>query len=191
MPVTGTFNLEAVVARYPRDYVVKGMFCTRLVDLLGEDYDALVPQLTAPPRGGRYLPFNDYPTTDYTRIAAATAMKHFSALGMSEALRRVAREDFAAFSNSTWGRVALTLVGDPRSALLHMPEAFARAAPGPRLRSEELDDKTTRVTLERYFGFVEYMLGQLEGVVLAFEREPTITIRKLGSDAFAFEIEHG
>lgn len=188
--VTGSFDLEAVVARYPRHYVVKGMFCNRLVDLLGDDFAALMPQLSAPPRSGRYLAFNDYPAGDYTRLAVASAAKHYAEHGMSEAVRRVAREDFAAFASSTWGKVALTLVGDPHTALLHMPEAFARVAPGPELRAEELGTKSVRMTLLRYFGLVEYMLGQLEGVVLAFGPPPTITIRQHARDHFSFEIEH-
>lgn len=188
--VTGSFDLEAVVARYPRHYVVKGMFCNRLVDLLGDDFAALIPQLIAPPRSGRYLAFNDYPAGDYTRLAAASAAKHFPEHSKSEAVRRVAREDFAAFAGSTWGKVALTLVGDPHTALLHMPGAFARVAPGPELRAEELGAKSVRMTLVRYLGLVEYMLGQLEGVVLAFGHPPTITVRQHGENHFSFEIEH-
>jgi hypothetical protein len=62
--LTGTFGLEALVAGYPSHYLVKGMFCSRIVDVLGSDYEALQLKLIAAPRGGRYLPFKDYPQAD-------------------------------------------------------------------------------------------------------------------------------
>jgi uncharacterized protein (TIGR02265 family) len=189
--VTGSFDLEAVVARYPRHYVVKGMFCNRFVDLLGDDFAALLPQLISPPRGGRYLVFNDYPAADYTRIAVASAAKLYPGVDLCEATRRVAREDFGTFASSTWGKIALTLVGDPHTALMHMPDAFARVAPGPELRAEERDANTVRMSLRRYRGLIEYMLGQFEGVVLAFGRTPTITVRRVGAEDFSFDVDHG
>lgn len=189
--LTGTFDLEELVAAYPSHYLVKGMFCSRFVDVLGADYQSLESKLMAAPRGGRYLPFKDYPASDYTRLVVAAAQKQFPQLALSESTRRVARDDFRTFAGSTWGKIALTLVSDPRSALLRMPEAYARAAPGPELRVEVRDNRTVRMTLVRYRGLVEYMLGQFEGIVMMYDRTPTIVIHQASRDILSFDVNHG
>jgi uncharacterized protein (TIGR02265 family) len=121
----------------------------------------------------------------------AAALKRFPDLPLSEATRRVARDDFKTFAGSTWGKIALTLVGDPRGALLRMPEAFARAAPGPELRVEVCAQRTVRMILVRYRGLVEYMLGQLEGIVMMYERTPTIVVHQADRDLLSFDVDHG
>lgn len=189
--LTGTFDLEALVAGYPSDYFVKGMFCSRIVDVLGADYEALQSKLIAPPRAARYLPFKDYPAGDYTRLVVAAAQRQFPELPLSEATRRVARDDFRTFASSTWGKIALTLISEPRTALMHMPEGFTRAAPGPELRVEARDDRTVRMIFVRYRGLVEYMLGQLEGIVMSFDRTPMIVIHQAGPDLLNFDVDHG
>lgn len=189
--LTGTFDLEALVAGYPGDYLVKGMFCSRIVDVLGADYEALQSRLIAPPRAGRYLPFADYPAADYTRLVVAAAQKQFPQLPLSESTRRLARDDFRTFAGSTWGKIALVLISDPRTALMHMPEAFARVAPGPELRTEERDERTVRMIFVRYRGLVEYMLGQLEGIVMMFDRTPTIVIHQAERDLLYYDVAHG
>jgi uncharacterized protein (TIGR02265 family) len=189
--LTGTFDLEALVAGFPGDHLVKGMFCSRLVDVLGDDYEPLESKLIAPPRGGRYLTFKDYPAADYTRLVVRAAQKQFPELPLSESTRRLARDDIQTFASSTWGKVALTLVSDPRVALTSMPEAHTRAAPGPELRVEERDARTVRLIYVGYRGLVEYMLGQLEGVVLMFGRTPTVTIHRAGPDVLNFDVDHG
>lgn len=189
--LTGTFDVEAFVARYPRGgHLVKGMFCNRLVDTLGASFAELQAQLIAPPRGGRYLPFKDYPQADYSRIVVASAVHRFPELDLREATRRIARDDFATFAASTMGKITLSLVGDPHAALLRMPEVFARVAPGPQLKTEERDRNTVRMVITQFFGLVEYMLGQLEGIVMSYSQMPRTRISKIGPEAFVFEIEH-
>jgi uncharacterized protein (TIGR02265 family) len=189
--LTGTFDLEALVAAYPSDHLVKGMFCSRIVEVLGGDYEALQSQLLAAPRAGRYLPFKDYPAADYTRLVVAAAQKQFPQLPLCEGTRRLARDDFRTFAGSTWGKVALTLVSDPRTALMHMPEAYARAAPGPELRAEVRDARTVRMLLVRYRGLVEYMLGQFEGIVMMFDHTPSVVIHRVDNDTLSFDVDHG
>lgn len=189
--LTGTFDLEELVAAYPSHYLVKGMFCSRIVDVLGGDFEAMQSKLIAAPRAGRYLPFKDYPAADYTRLVVAAAQKQFPELPLCESTRRLARDDFRTFAGSTWGKVALTLVSDPRNALMSMPEAYARAAPGPELRAEVRDARTVRMILVRYKGLVEYMLGQFEGIVMMFDHTPSVVIHRVSSDILQFDVDHG
>jgi uncharacterized protein (TIGR02265 family) len=189
--LTGSIDVEALLAGYPADYLVKGMFCNRFVDVLGADFEALQPRLIAPPRGGRYLPFRDYPQADYSRIAFAAAAKQFPQLDLAEATRRAARDDFGTFASSTMGKIMLALVGDTHSALLRMPEAFALIATGAELRTEERGAHSVRMILVRYVASVEYMLGQLEGIVMSYQRSPVTTIHRLDRATLTFDVEHG
>lgn len=190
MSLSGSVDADALAASYPPHYTIKGMFCNRFLDILGEDFEALRPRLLAPPRG-RYLPFKDYPQADYTRVVLAAAAKQFGELALAEAARRAARDDFATFAHSTLGKITLALVGEPHEALLRMPEAFARVAPGPELRTEERGERAVRMILVRYYGSIEYMLGQFEGIVMSYKHSPVVTIHRADRETVTFEVEHG
>lgn len=188
--LSGALDIEALISRTPRSYTVKGMFCTRFADMLGDTYQRIEPKLAAPPRGGRFVAFKDYPQADYTRIVAAAAAKRFPELGLCEAMRRIARDDIATFSSSMFGRIVLTVIGDARTSLLRVPDAYHRIAPGPTVRAEDLDAHVTRITFDGYCGSVEYVLGQLEGIVLSYGRTPVVTVHKSGAGALHFDVVH-
>lgn len=189
-PLNGSLDIDALAASFPPSYTVKGMFVQRYAALLDDGFAKLAPKLTAAPRGGRYVAFKDYPQGDYTRIVAAAAAKVFPTLPLSEAVRRVARDDMETFSTSVFGKVVMTLVGDPLTALRHVPDAWARMAPGPNVWCEELDARTIRLVFRRHRGIVEYTLGQLEGVVIAYHRTPIVTVRRLEPETVAFDVVH-
>jgi uncharacterized protein (TIGR02265 family) len=189
--LTGSLDLEAIVAAIPANYTVKGMFCARYVSMLEKEYANLSKKLIAPARDARYVAFKDYPQADYTRIVAAAAAKLFPHMPLPEAVRRTARDDFQTFGTSVFGKVLMTLIGDPATALSYLPDAYARVAPGPNVRAEELDHRTMRLVFRRQRGFVEYILGQLEGIVLAFNRTPLVTVRRLEPETLAFDVVHG
>jgi uncharacterized protein (TIGR02265 family) len=189
-PLHGTLDLEAIIAAIPASYTVKGMFVTRFADLLGSDYSRVEPLLRQAPRGGRFVPFKDYSQADYTRIVAAAALKLWPELPLPEAVRRAARDDLATFAGSLFGKVVLGWIGDAHATLLHVPEAYSRVAPGPRVSAEDLDARTTRILFQRHRGIVEYMLGQLEGIVLSFGQAPLVTVRRLATDTLAFDVVH-
>lgn len=186
--LTGTLDLEAIIAAFPTTYTVKGMFCARYAALLGDDYAKLSQRLIAPARNGHYVAFKDYPQADYTRIVAAAAAKTFPSLPLTEAVRRSARDDFQTFGASVFGKVLMTLVGDPHTALKRIPDAYARVAPGATVWAEELDARTIRLVYRRYRGIVEYILGQLEGIVMTFGRTPAVTVRRLAPEILAFDV---
>jgi uncharacterized protein (TIGR02265 family) len=183
-------DVDALVKAIPTSYTVKGMFISRYLGILGGDYARLEPRLAAPPRGGRFVPFKDYPQADYTRIVAAAAKKRFPEFALSEAVRRVAREDLATFSESMFGKIVLAVIGDAHTTLLRVPAAYHRIAPGPNVHAEDLDSRTTRLTFEGLYGFVEYQLGQIEGIVMSFDRPPVVTIHALATAMFTFDVTH-
>jgi uncharacterized protein (TIGR02265 family) len=189
-PFEGGLDLEAAIATIPITYLVKGMFCSRFTELLGADFQSVAPKLIAAPRAGRYVAFKDYPQADYTRLAAAAALKCFPRLGLREALRCVARDDLATFAASMIGKVVLGLAGDARTTLLRSPDAYSRVAPGAGVESMDLDARTVRVVFTGFRGMPEYTIGQFEGVVMSFGGRPTTVLRDLGSDRLAFDVTH-
>jgi uncharacterized protein (TIGR02265 family) len=190
-PLAGSLDPEALARGIPRSYVVKGMFFSRLAGELGLAFEALLPRLEAPPRLGRYVPFNDYPQSDYLRLSAACAAKAFPGMPLREALRRLGRADYGVFATSTFGRVILSVVGDARSALLKTPFIYAKMAPGDwTITGEGLDDRTVRLEFAPAHGTWEYQLGQLEGVVLNYGHSPITTIEELPERRLRFDIRH-
>lgn len=189
-PFEGNVDLEAIVATIPAHYTVKGMFCSRLSETLGADFANVAHTLKAPPRAGRYVPFKDYPQSDYARLSALAAFKRFPRLPQREAVRCVARDDLSTFAASMIGKVVLALAGDARTTLHRTPDAYARVAPGATVEAHDLDDRVTRLVFTGYRGMPEYTIGQLEGVVLSFGAQPKIVLRDLGGDRLAFDVTH-
>jgi uncharacterized protein (TIGR02265 family) len=189
-PFEGSADVEALVAAIPRTYMVKGMFCSRFIEILGADFAAVEPKLIAPPRAGRFVPFKDYPQADYTRLSIAAAHKRFPRLSMREAVRCIARDDLATFAASMIGKVVLGLAGDARTTLLRTPDAYSRVAPGAAVEAADLSERVVRVMFTGYRGMVEYTVGQFEGVVLNYGGKPSIVLRDLGGDRLAFDVTH-
>jgi uncharacterized protein (TIGR02265 family) len=187
----GELDIEAELRDFPRSYFVKGMFFTRLVEQLGSDWDLLEGQLVNAPRGGRYVSFKDYPQVDYMRISVALARKLHARQSIREAMRRLARDDFEVFASSTFGKVVLAVVGDARSALLKTPYVYTKVTSGYQtIEAVELDADTVRIDFLPHYGAWEYTVGQLEGVVGHYGREPTITVQAFPQRKLCFDVKY-
>ncbi|MGZ3421557.1 MAG: DUF2378 family protein [Polyangiales bacterium] len=175
VPLTGGFDAEQRFAAFPRNYTIKGLFFPRLVEMLGDGFSALVPSLAAPPRGGRYLSFSDYPQADYSRVVWAVARRSFSGISAREASRRVAWRDMETYSASRVGSVTLSLLGDPASTLSQLPRMMALVLKGGELSSRRLGEREVELTYRRFFGWVDcYAIGTLEGIVQHYDCTPEI-----------------
>jgi uncharacterized protein (TIGR02265 family) len=183
-------SLAAGLATIPPETTVKGMFFRRHVELLGPDYEPLSATFDAPVKDGKYVAFRDYPQRDYARIIAATSRKRFPALPGREALRHLAREDFKVFADSMIGRVVMTVAGDVRATLLHVPDAYRATVPAAVVHAVDVDPHMVRISFEPLMGFLEYTLGQLEGVVIAFDGSPLTTIHAMKNGGHQFDVVH-
>jgi len=189
--LSGSLDIDAIARGIPASYVVKGMFFLRLAQELGDDFAKVASRLDAPPRLGRYVPFSDYPQSDYLRVSAAAAQKSYPGVGLREALRRLGRSDYGGFAGSTVGKVILAVVGDARSALMKTPFIYMKMAPGDwNVTGEELDAQTVRIEFAPVYGTWEYQVGQLEGVVLNYGRTPMITVSELPARKLRFDIRY-
>ena len=189
--LVGDYDEEEDARSIPRGYKVKGMFFSRLVEELDEKFSEVLPRLTDPPRGRGYVAFRDYSASDYTRLAAAAARKRYPGIGLREASRRLARDDFNVFAASTLGRVVLSVLGDARSALIKAPFVFERLAPGDwRVTACDLDPDTVRIEFVPLYGNWAYTLGQLEGIVLQYGSPPAIRVESLPQHHVRFDVRH-
>jgi len=186
--LTAAFSLEAGLATIPPDTTVKGMFFRRHVELMGSDYEVLSATLDAPVKDGKYVAFRDYPQRDYARTIAATSRKRFPSLPGREALRQLAREDFRVFAESMVGKVVMTMAGDMRGTLIRVPDAYKATVPAAKVHAVDLDPNTVRISFEPLMGFLEYTLGQLEGVVVAFDGSPVTTIHAMKNGGHEFDV---
>jgi uncharacterized protein (TIGR02265 family) len=173
----GDLDIAAAAASIPDGFFAKGMFHSRLKSKVGTGWSELEPQLQAAPRLGHYVPFNDYPLGDFFRLAGAAAARVHPRIGMREALRRIAREDFEVLTASTFGRVVLSAAGDARRALLATPTLYLKMVRGDwDCCVAATAPQAVRIDFIRNHGPWEYQLGQVEGLIMSYENTPRITV---------------
>lgn len=187
----GSYDVEAEVRGVPEGYLVKGMFFDRLLLLLGTDFEAVRSKLLKPPERGRYVSFRDYPGGDFVRMVAAAGRKMHPRVGLREAIRRLAGDDFKVFESSMVGKVTLAVVSDARSILKKVPVIYRSLAPGKwNITAEELDPHMVRVEFRPFFGRWEYAVGQFESAILHFGPRSVIHVSELGRGHVRLDVEH-
>ena len=174
-PLVGDVDLPAVLAEIPRGHTLKGMFFRRYAAEAGADWPDVARELRRPPPDGRYHAFEDYPLSDYLRIFDRAARRRFPG-STREAYRLLARGEVEVFTESTLGKVTFTLLRDPAAALLRSPEVFEVLARGPAASARRSGERSVLVTFSRYDGALEYAIGVLEGLVLAFDESPRLVV---------------
>jgi uncharacterized protein (TIGR02265 family) len=187
----GSYDVEAEVRTVPSGYEIKGMFFDRLMVVLGSDFDEVRSKLSKPPERGRYVAFRDYPGGDFVRLVAAAGRKAYPRVGLREAIRRLAVDDFKVFSGSMVGKVTLAVVSDARSILRKVPFIYRSLAPGKwDISAEELSEQIVRIEFRPFIGRWEYAVGQFESAVLHFGPRSLIHVSQLGNGHVRFDVEH-
>jgi uncharacterized protein (TIGR02265 family) len=187
-PLTGDVDIEAVCSELPREFVIKGMFVQPYAEALQREWEAFGARLLAPPRRGRYVPFQDYPIADFLRLFDAVARRRHPGTAGREAYRLLARNEVATFFASTLGRVAVSMIDEPGAALLKYPETFGVLARGPSAAAERIGLRAVRVSFANYRGSFEYVVGVLEGLVMAFQQEPHLVVEARGDYRYVCDV---
>lgn len=187
----GSYDVDAELRSVPEGYRVKGMFFERLLVVLGKDFEPLRERLLEPPDRGRYVSFRDYPGADFVRLVAAAGRKAHPRVGLREAIRRLALDDFQVFKSSMVGKVTLAVVSDARTILRKVPFVYRSLAPGKwDISAEDLDPHTVRLDFRPFFGRWEYAVGQFESAILHYGPRSTIHVFELGAGHVRFDVEH-
>ena len=174
-PLSFVVDVEQRFAKFPPDFTVKGMFFTRLLGLGARFVEPVKPKLLGPPRGGRYLPFNDYPQVDYSRMCHAVAVGLHPTLAIPEAMRRLARQDFNTFAASAIGRVSLALMGDVKHAILGMPATYDAVMKGGTVTAKMIATDEFELVFREFYGWVDcYPIGNIEGIADRYHRSCVI-----------------
>jgi len=122
-PLFGDVPLEEIIDAAPSGHTVKGMFFTRYVKDIGDAWPEVAKTLREAPNGGRYRSFAAYPLGDYLRIVGRAAEARFPG-ATREAFRLLARGEVEVFAESTLGKVTLSLLESPASALTQFPRTL-------------------------------------------------------------------
>lgn len=179
MPLSGDVDVAAVRARIPEHHRMRGLFFKRCVDAARPSWAEVEPKLIELPPRGIYQAFVEYPSRDYFVIYDAAARSTYPGHGGAEAHRRYARQEVQSFASSLLGRVTWSLLGDPMAALLRYPDVFGVFSRGPTATAEKLDARRVRIELRNAYFPVEYLLGVVEGIVMAFDRSPRIALEEV------------
>jgi uncharacterized protein (TIGR02265 family) len=179
---------ERLLSLHPRSYQVKGLFFTRYLELLGSEFERIRPQLEAPPRFGRYLPFSDYPQIDLMRVVYAVASKHHPRLALAEAIRRVARDDFGSFAESRFGRIALNFTHDIKAVLLRFPDLERVMSLGPVVPRDGGGNCVLLEWRNRVDAVTGYMVGVCEGLLLSQHKQSSIHVKILTDQDADYEV---
>jgi uncharacterized protein (TIGR02265 family) len=188
--LTGDVDFEACVRNFPEAYTLKGLFFARLVDSLADDWPRLHRTLRSPPAEGRYIALADYPQADYAALAGHVARRQFPYVCLREGLRRVARQDFNAFTRTAVGQAFLAVLGDATSTFMTYPVIYPLVMNGASTRSTLIQDGV-RMEINGYVGEVSYPLGTYEGFVYAFGHTPRVTVEVHSSEYSVFDVRWG
>jgi uncharacterized protein (TIGR02265 family) len=176
-PLRVQFDIEPRLAAIPRDNWVKGTFFTGLVHTLGSDFARHEPKLLAPPRLGRYLPFNNYPGVDYSRLLVEAARRRFASVPIGEGLRRLQREAVRAFVESASGRVTMAFVSSFETALLQYPKVQQIILGLDVLAVKQLGPREVVYEFDGYHGWIDCAeIGVVEGIAGYFGADVSIDI---------------
>jgi uncharacterized protein (TIGR02265 family) len=168
-------DAEQRFGHFPKGFTLKGMFFARLLTLNERVFPEVRSKLVEAPKGDRYLPFHDYPQVDYSRLAYAVATRLHRGSSAPEAMRLVARQDFATFAASAVGRVTLALMGNAERAILKLPSAYAAVMKGGTVTAASTGKDEFEVVFRDFYGWVDcYPMGTLEGLAKHFGKSCSI-----------------
>jgi uncharacterized protein (TIGR02265 family) len=176
-PITSQPNTLERRKRMPADFMIKGMFFARTLEVLGTDAKHYARELLSPPRLGRYLPFSDYPQRDFSCYATAAAVKRFPMVPSGEAHRLFARRDVEVFATSTLGSVTMSLMRDPKEALLKLPAMYGMVLRGGTCTAASVGPRAAQLSFKDFHAGVDtYAIGHVEGLVLHYGGSPVIEL---------------
>lgn len=176
VPLRGDLDIERLIRAVPAGHTMKGAFIANSAALLTTEWPKLQPLLVSPPRDAKYHVFHDYPLADFIRVTDAGARRKFPQVPGREAHRLLARGTFDVFGQTPLGRVMISLLSGPASALLKYQEAYNRLINGSRVAVKVVEPRLVEVDYTSYFSVIEAIYGALEGIVMACKGDPTITI---------------
>jgi len=176
-PLVGDLDVDAFLARVPRDACCKGMYFSDLLGIFrrtGFDGDAGVAELAAK----RYVPFRDYPLVDHMRMTALASRLLFPDCCTREAMRRFGWKAFPTFVQSLIGRIVFKTLGPDLDQVFGAgPKSFEVSITRGRATATKLGDAHWRYDFRDMFGFLDtYYVGVIEGPIRRYGFTPDLRL---------------
>lgn len=156
-------ELDERLRQVPKDALVKGLFLQRVVDEARKHSGRTI-------RDSKYLPFKDYPFTEWMQLLVDGSAAAYPRLAPREALRRLGQGTFATYRDSTLGKVVLSVAGNSLSATIPLvPKLYAlTSARGTWVAIARNEPGLCVVEMHDCWDFPDsYHVGVLEGGFLA------------------------
>jgi uncharacterized protein (TIGR02265 family) len=156
-------DVAARIARVPESATIRGLFFCDLV----EQARKRNVQLAFRPR---YLHFQNYPMREWVALLAEAAARFYPNVPLGEALRRMGRGVYLAFSNTLAGRVLFSTVGSDFATLIVLAaKAWHLADPKCTFRIAQRQENSMLIELRNNWSFPDtYNVGIFEGAAEAF-----------------------
>ncbi len=184
----GDVDIPRLLRTIPATHAIKGVFVAPNAATVGADWPRVTATLRSPPRGGKYVAFTDYPLADHVLLSDLAARKLYPGKPTCEAHRLLARGTMDTFTQTTLGRIALAFTSGPTALLNKYGEVFNRLVTGPKAFVRSVDDVSAEVEYSGYYSLREAIYGVLEGIVLACDLTPTVTIEARGDGRYLAQV---
>lgn len=161
-------DVEAVVARVPADATTKGMYFNRALRLAPSELYEDEILAKAGVELQRFVPFRDYPWTDFFRIATTVGQLVVGEGRVSAGLRQVGLSFYPEFAESVAGRVVFGLLGKYADRVIQLgPKAWSMSATLGQISGESMGDCHYRYHFEGFPAAVaeSMSLGIIDGAL--------------------------
>lgn len=160
-------NVEEHIRLLPDGAACKGLFFNDPIERLRKvapSHPLLVGSGLA---GRRYVPFFDYPYSDFMRLLAGTAQAVYPSVPLGEGLRRLGRAGYEALLRSQVGKVMFGVFGSSFADVVRMgARGWSVSINFGKVDVEVVGPQHVRYRFERLPAFLEtYQVGVVEGAM--------------------------
>ncbi|MDQ3033478.1 MAG: DUF2378 family protein [Myxococcota bacterium] len=158
--------LEEHVRLLPEGAACKGLFFNDPIERLRKVAPGH-PLLVGGIAGRRYVPFFDYPYSDFMRLLAGTAQAVYPNVPLGEGLRRLGRAGYEALLQSHVGKVIFGVFGSSFGDVVKTgARGYAVSINFGKVEVEVVGPQHVRYRFERLPAFLEtYQVGIVEGAM--------------------------
>jgi uncharacterized protein (TIGR02265 family) len=168
---TAPLEVAEYVARCTEAHRLKGLFVQSVVDIAHRAGQA-------PGRARRYLPFKEYPCSEYIQVAEECARLVWPRHPVRQALREFGREAFPTFRSTMIGKVLLAASGDDLVNVFRVAPRVYEVSITPGSVRSSVEQGRALLELRDIPTFADsFHVGALEGVLETYHARGSVRVR--------------
>ncbi|MDB4974597.1 MAG: hypothetical protein JWN48_2938 [Myxococcaceae bacterium] len=180
-PWQAALELPAVLRAIPESATISGMF----MEPLAEHARRLGKPL--PSARERYVPFRFYPLREHAQLLSEMCTKHYGAMPLRQALRKLGRAAPSALAASTIGKVMLSTANGVEDMIRALIKTYPLNLRPGKLDVIEFGPNSVTVRLEEVYYFLDsHHVGSFEGIMRFAGKEGTVRICSYSSTSADF-----